>query len=98
MSLPLYAIVDVKNNVVWNHRRKTWEKTVTRGATYKGVRHGRRRQHITTPGSVEFARDLLHREEANFHRELEIQSLEYMAKDVIPRGIVLVCDMRVNEA
>ena len=94
MNLPRYAIVDVKNNVVWNHRRKTWSKEVTSGATYKGVRHGRRRQHITTPGSCEFARDFLSREEENFHRELEIHSLEYMAKDVIPRGIVLNCDMR----
>lgn len=94
-DLPRYAIVDVKNNVVWNHRRKAWLDVVSTGATYKGVRHGRRHQHITTPGSCEFARDFLAREEENFHRELEIHSLEYMAKDVIPRGIKLECSLRV---
>jgi len=96
VTFPLYAIVDVKNNVVWNHRSKVWTNVVTGGAAYKGVRRGRRRQHVTTPKSVEFARDFLSREEENFHRELEIHSLEYMAKDVIPRGIALPLELRCS--
>ena len=91
MTKPKYVIIDVKNNEVWNHRTRTWGKTMTRGCLYASVIRGRRRRGTSTSPSptCEHTHDFLHREEENFHRELEIQSLSYMAKDPIKRDIVI---------
>ena len=43
MTKPKYVIIDVKNNEVWNHRTRTWGKTMTRGCLYASVIRGRRR-------------------------------------------------------
>lgn len=69
-----YLIVDFKNAKVWDYRRKVWTNEVTSTSSYVGIRG---RAGVCPSAACEKAHDNLYRDDVDFQRNLEINSIEH---------------------